>query len=144
MRIPYMALVVASALVASTSHGVQAVPDSVKSSSLRSRVDARGQLDVNGRTIRFLTSGNHQATGYAASALHGKRSLRALSQASKKKGYQDIAEEKDEAENEEEDENEEEEDDSSSTSSSDNLQLKVDVNGKSVVNTDGDSSESDK
>uniref|UniRef100_M4C3N2 RxLR effector candidate protein n=1 Tax=Hyaloperonospora arabidopsidis (strain Emoy2) TaxID=559515 RepID=M4C3N2_HYAAE len=113
MRIQYMALVVASALVASTTHGVQASPNSVKSSSLRSRVEARGQLDVNGRTTRFLTSYNHQATGHAASALHGKRSLRALSQAGKKKkGHHD------DAETEAAEEEEEEDDDSTSESSS--------------------------
>ena len=109
-----MALVVASALVASTTHGVQAAPNSVKSSSLRSRVEARSQLDVNGRTTRFLTSDNHQATGHAASALHGKRSLRALSQTGKKKGHHD------DAETEAAEEGEEEDDDSTSESSSGN------------------------
>ncbi|CAI5721424.1 unnamed protein product [Hyaloperonospora brassicae] len=56
MRIHYVALVAAAALIAST-HGHQAVRDSTTLSSLRTTTEAENQPGVvDGKTNRFLTS----------------------------------------------------------------------------------------
>uniref|UniRef100_A0AAV1V268 Uncharacterized protein n=1 Tax=Peronospora matthiolae TaxID=2874970 RepID=A0AAV1V268_9STRA len=56
MRIQFMAFAVASARAAITTDGVQAIPNLVESSSLRTTVETRHESGVGGKTVRLLTS----------------------------------------------------------------------------------------
>ncbi|EEY67272.1 secreted RxLR effector peptide protein, putative [Phytophthora infestans T30-4] len=75
MRVQYIALVAAIAYLSSID-GLQIVPYSAKSSSLRAPADARNQPYVEGKTDRFLISesktyeATKAPTGYVFDTLH--------------------------------------------------------------------------